>query len=293
MLPRVKRLPFLIATLGLFACEEARHPSPPPPPTGDAPPPPAPRTEPHLADLRQLTFGGENAEAYWSMGGEELIFQARTGDMQCDRIYRMKVADPKQVVPVSNGKGATTCSYFLPGDTDVVFASTESGGDACPPKPSMEFGYTWALYDSYEIYRAKADGTGQVRLTDSPGYDAEATVCKKDGTILFTSVRDGDIDLYRMDADGKNVKRLTTEPGYDGGAFFSDDCSQIVWRASPRASYARRSSSSTSPTPTAPIPCRSPTSTPRPSVHISSPTASASSSAPTTAIPRAASSTSG
>jgi hypothetical protein len=222
----------LIATLGLFACEEARHPSPPPPPTGDAPPPPAPRTEPHLADLRQLTFGGENAEAYWSMGGEELIFQARTGDMQCDRIYRMKVADPKQVVPVSNGKGATTCSYFLPGDTDVVFASTESGGDACPPKPSMEFGYTWALYDSYEIYRAKADGTGQVRLTDSPGYDAEATVCKKDGTILFTSVRDGDIDLYRMDADGKNVKRLTTEPGYDGGAFFSDDCSKIVWRAS-------------------------------------------------------------
>jgi hypothetical protein len=222
----------LFATLGTLACEEARHPSPPPPPTGDAPPTPAAPVEPRLTDLRQLTFGGENAEAYWSMGGEELIFQARTGAMQCDRIYRMKVADPKQVVPVSNGKGATTCSYFLPGDDDVVFASTESGGDACPPKPSMEFGYTWALYDSYEIYRAKADGTGQVRLTDSPGYDAEATVCKKDGSILFTSVRDGDIDLYRMDSDGKNVKRLTSEPGYDGGAFFSDDCSKIVWRAS-------------------------------------------------------------
>jgi Tol biopolymer transport system component len=188
--------------------------------------------EPHLAELRQLTFGGENAEAYWAFSGSELIMQSRTGDMQCDQIYRMNVADPSKKVQVSNGKGATTCSYFLPGDQDVIYASTHLGGDACPPRPDMSHGYTWALYDTYDIFKAKADGSGVVRLTDTKGYDAEGTVCKKDGSIIFTSVRDGDIDLYRMDADGKNVKRLTNTPGYDGGAFFSDDCTKIVWRAS-------------------------------------------------------------
>ena len=188
--------------------------------------------EPHLADIRQLTFGGENAEAYWASSGDELIMQSRTGDMQCDQIYRMNVADPSKKVRVSNGKGATTCSYFFPGDQDVLYASTQLGGDACPPRPDMSHGYTWALYDTYDIFKTKADGSGSVRLTNTPGYDAEATICKKDGSILFTSVRDGDIDLYRMDADGKNVKRLTNTPGYDGGAFFSDDCSKIVWRAS-------------------------------------------------------------
>jgi Iap family predicted aminopeptidase len=202
--------------------------------------------EVHLADLRQLTFGGENAEAYWSNDGTQLILQSRPASASCDRIYRMPLAPllggadagaplPGQtlpMVPVSSGKGATTCSYFLPGDNDVIFASTHLGGDACPPRPDHSQGYVWALYDHYDIFRAKADGSGLVRLTDTPGYDAEGTVCPKDGSIVFTSVRDGDIDLYRMDADGKNVKRLTTGVGYDGGAFFNADCSKIVWRAS-------------------------------------------------------------
>jgi Tol biopolymer transport system component len=225
---------FTFAPLALvtLACEPAAPPDVPPAATASSSAPTTPpSTEPHLADLKQLTFGGENAEAYWSNSGAELIFQARTGDMQCDRIYRMSIADPKPV-PVSSGKGATTCSYFLPGDGDVIYASTHLGGDACPPKPDHSKGYVWALYDSYDIFRAKADGSGVTRLTETPGYDAEGTVCRKDGSILFTSVRDGDIDLYRMDADGKNVKRLTSTPGYDGGAFFSDDCTRIVWRAS-------------------------------------------------------------
>ncbi len=196
----------------------------------------APKLEPHLADLRQLTFGGENAEAYWSTDGRQLILQASIDGAGCDRIYRLEVpAEPGQRprrTQVSSGKGATTCAYFLPGDQDILYASTHLGGDACPPKPDMREGYVWALYDSYDIFRAKADGSGITRLTETPGYDAEATVCKKDGSILFTSVRDGDLELYRMDADGKNVKRLTSTPGYDGGAFFSDDCSKIVWRAS-------------------------------------------------------------
>lgn len=200
--------------------------------------------ETRLADLRQLTRGGENAEAYWSFDGKQLVLQSRQmGSEQCDRIHRMPLAGfmpgdavgnskVPTVLPVSSGKGATTCAYFMPGNQQVIYASTHLGGDACPPKPDHRLGYVWALYDTYDIFKADADGKNITRLTDTKGYDAEATVCSKDGSIIFTSTRDGDIDLYRMDADGKNVKRLTKAPGYDGGAFFNADCSKIVWRAS-------------------------------------------------------------
>jgi Tol biopolymer transport system component len=191
--------------------------------------------EVRLAELRQLTFGGENAEAYWSFDGKQLSFQARRGEMGCDRIFRMTV-DPAAQAPaelqVSSGKGATTCAHFLPGDQELIYASTHLGGEACPPKPDHSMGYVWALYDSYDIFKVNADGSGLTRLTEAPGYDAEGTVCAKDGSILFTSVRDGDLELYRMDRDGKNVRRLTQTPGYDGGAFFNADCTKIVWRAS-------------------------------------------------------------
>jgi Tol biopolymer transport system component len=189
--------------------------------------------EEHLTDLRQLTHGGENAEAYWSPDGRELILQARPTGSGCDRIFRLRLADdPPVLVPVSSGQGATTCSFFLPGNQGVVFASTHLGGAACPPRPDRSQGYVWALYDTYDIFRANADGTGVTRLTDTHGYDAEGTVCPKDGSIIFTSVRDGDLDLYRMDADGNNLRRLTSTVGYDGGAFFNGDCTKIVWRAS-------------------------------------------------------------
>lgn len=194
--------------------------------------------EVHLGELTQLTFGGENAEAYWSFDGQKVILQRRAEGMGCDQIYTLDIFRDGKVVtdqafsPVSSGQGATTCSYFLPGDQDVLYASTHMAGEACPPKPDMSQGYVWALYDSYDIFKANADGSALTRLTEAPGYDAEATVCGVDGSIIFTSVRDGDIELYRMDADGGNVKRLTHSAGYDGGAFFSADCSQIVWRAS-------------------------------------------------------------
>jgi Tol biopolymer transport system component len=193
------------------------------------PGPAASSQEPHLKELRQLTTKGENAEAYWSFDGKQLIFQAHQGE-GCDQIYRMPLGQMPSLV--STGKGATTCAYFLPGDKQIIYASTHLGGDACPPKPDHSQGYVWALYDSYDIFKANADGSGLTRLTETPGYDAEATVCKKDGSIVFTSVRDGDIELYRMKPDGSDVKRLTRTPGYDGGAFFNDDCSKIVWRAS-------------------------------------------------------------
>ncbi len=235
MLNAQSSLASAIALLLAAACAatpaKAPEPAPSPAPTSSA------RTdEPHLGELRQLTFGGENAEAYWAWNARSLILQARVGGAECDRIYQLPVvpAPPgrNQLTQLSNGKGATTCSYFLPGDREFIYASTQLGGEACPPKPDHSQGYVWALYPSYDIFRQKLDGTGVVRLTETPGYDAEGTVCSKDGSIVFTSVRDGDIELYRMDADGKNVKRLTNSVGYDGGAFFNQDCSQIVWRAS-------------------------------------------------------------
>ncbi len=194
--------------------------------------------ESHLQELRQLTFEGENAEAYWSFDGQKVSMQRRSGDAQCDRIYTTKMFEDGQpiaqpeLVQLSSGKGATTCAHYYPDNRSVLYASTHLGGDACPPRPDMSLGYVWALYDSYDIFKSNDDGTNLTRLTEAPGYDAEGTVCGKDGSVVFTSTRDGDIELYRMDADGSNVKRLTFEPGYDGGAFFNADCSKIVWRAS-------------------------------------------------------------
>ncbi len=187
--------------------------------------------EVHLSGVRQLSFGGENAEAYWSFDGTQLIFQTTRPPYACDQIMRMPADGSAQPTLVSTGKGRTTCAYFLPGDREVIYSSTHEVSPDCPTPPDHSQGYVWGLFD-FDIYRAAADGSGLTRMTDSPGYDAEATVCPVDGSIIFTSVRDGDLDLYRMDADGKNVVRLTDTPGYDGGAFFSADCTRIVWRAS-------------------------------------------------------------
>ena len=188
--------------------------------------------EVHLADIRQMTFGGENAEAYWSPDGTELVFQTTRPGIECDQIFRMPVSDPAALTMVSTGKGRTTCAYFTHDSERIVYSSTHEGSEECPPVPDMSQGYVWPIYPDYQIYSVKPDGTDLVKLTDTPAYDAEATVCPVDGSIIFTSTRNGDLDLYRMDADGSNVQQLTDTPGYDGGAFFSQDCSQIVWRAS-------------------------------------------------------------
>ena len=187
--------------------------------------------EKHLTDVRQLTFGGQNAEAYWSADGAELIFQWTPVDAKCDQIYTMKASDGSMKRLVSTGKGRTTCSYFIPGTDRILYSSTHLGGDACPPEPDFSQGYVWPLYTSYDIFTAKTDGSDVQRLTTAPGYDAEATTSVDGKWIAFTSVRDGDIDLYRMRADGTDVTRLTSEPGYDGGAFFSRDGKRICYRA--------------------------------------------------------------
>lgn len=186
--------------------------------------------ERHLADVRQLTSGGQNAEAYWSADGKQLIYQWTPVDAGCDQIYTM-TPDGSMKRRVSTGKGRTTCAYFIPGTDRILYASTHLGGDECPPEPDFSQGYVWPLYQSYDIFTAKSDGSDLKRLTDSPGYDAEATTTVDGKWIVFTSVRDGDIELYRMRADGTEITRLTNEPGYDGGAFFSRDGSRICYRA--------------------------------------------------------------
>lgn len=188
--------------------------------------------EVHLGDVRQLTFGGENAEAYWSPDGKELIFQAAVEPYACDQIFRMPATETGERQLVSTGKGRTTCAYFFPSGERVLYASTHLSDSACPPRPDFSQGYVWPLYETYEMFTARPDGSDLKRLTENDAYDAEGTVCPLDGSILFTSTRDGDLDLYRMDADGGNVRRLTDMPGYDGGGFFSADCTKIVWRAS-------------------------------------------------------------
>jgi Tol biopolymer transport system component len=187
--------------------------------------------EKHLADIRQLTFGGENAEAYFSPDGTKLIFQATIDGRTCDQQYVLDLAsgDTKMV---STGKGRTTCGYFdFPEADRVVYASTAAAGEACPPTPDRSSGYVWPIYDTFELWEAGVDGSQPRRLTNSKGYDAEATWCHRGGKLVFTSTRDGDLDLYEMNEAG-DVKRLTSTPGYDGGAFYNADCTEIVWRAS-------------------------------------------------------------
>jgi len=191
---------------------------------------PAPKqnTEKHLANIKQLTHGGENAEAYFSQDGSHLIFQSTRAGYACDQIYTIKI-DGTEERRVSNGTGRTTCGYYYPGGKSVLFASTHEASKECPPRPSFARGYVWPIYDGYDIYRANPDGSDLKPLTRTPGYDAEATIAS-DGLIVFTSVRDGDMEIYSMKADGSDVKRLTERPGPDGGPFFSWDGKQIAFR---------------------------------------------------------------
>ena len=187
--------------------------------------------EERLASVTQLTFGGQNAEGYWSPEGDRIVYQATPAEGGCDQIYVMG-ADGSDPTLVSTGTGRTTCAYFLPRRNRIVYSSTHAVSEECPPTPDHSRGYVWPLYDSYDIWSANADGTGMKRLTDTGHYDAEATVSTDGKWIVFTSTRDGDIELYKMRTDGSEVTRLTNAPGYDGGAFFSADGTKIVFRAS-------------------------------------------------------------
>ncbi|QXD17242.1 hypothetical protein GQ464_013510 [Rhodocaloribacter litoris] len=196
--------------------------------------------EVHLRNIRQLTFGGNNAEAYWSFDNEQLVFQSdwdAINDQGCDQIYVMNADgrpfdDGQPYRLVSTGRGRTTCGYFLP-DGRVIYASTHAADPACPPTVMFEQGrYVWPIYETYDIYVANADGSGTERLIGGPGYDAEATVSPDGRYVVFTSTRSGDLELWRYEIATGELLQLTHDLGYDGGAFFSPDSKRIVWRAS-------------------------------------------------------------
>jgi TolB protein len=187
--------------------------------------------ERRLANLRQLTFGGQNAEAYWDWTSTRLIFQSTRPPFACDQMFTMR-ADGSDVRLVSTGSGRTTCGFFFPEGRRIIYASTHLGDAACPAPPDRSRGYVWPLYASWDIFAADADGGNLTRLTDNDTYDAEGAVSPDGRQIVFTSLRGGDLDLYVMDAAGGRVRRLTDQPGYDGGAFFSWDGRFIVFRAS-------------------------------------------------------------
>ncbi|MEZ5988669.1 MAG: hypothetical protein R3F30_06020 [Planctomycetota bacterium] len=237
------RLQLLLTLLLLPACGSSKHEAPPSPDhegsghatgaSGYVPAPLQDAREKHLRNIRQLTFGGENAEGYFSSDGKKLVFQARGGTtgFDCDQIFEFDLASNRTRL-VSTGKGRTTCAYYHDGDRRILYASTHLGGDDCPEEPDHSQGYVWPLYDTYDIFSCPVgDPTDLTRLTSTPGYDAEATTCYANDRIVFTSVRDGDIELYSMDGKGGDVRRLTDSVGYDGGAFFSSDGAWLVWRA--------------------------------------------------------------
>ena len=196
--------------------------------------------EKNFENIKQLTFGGDNAEAYWSFDDSKLVFQSNyeKWGVSCDQIfitdtnnYNMNTSIPKMV---STGKGRTTCSYFMPGDSTFIYASTHLSNISCPeePKRRADGKYVWPIYDEFDIFIADLNGNIIKQLTNYPGYDAEPTVSPKGDKIVFTSIRSGDLELYTCDLNGENVKQITDELGYDGGAFFSNDGQKIIFRAS-------------------------------------------------------------
>ncbi len=217
------KLLFLIGCFGLIHFSEAQ-----------------PSESKHLSNITQLTFGGDNAEAYFSFDNKSLCCQITNKEwsLACDQIFDIDIAKatknptyrPKMI---STGKGRTTCSYYMPGNHEILYASTHLGGDSCPPPPPHISGkYLWAIYPEFDIFIADKNGEIKYQLTNTPGYDAEGTVSTDGKKIVFTSTRSGDLELWSMDIDGKNQKQITTGLGYDGGAFFSPDSKQLVFRAS-------------------------------------------------------------
>jgi len=195
--------------------------------------------EDHLENIHQLTYGGDNAEAYWSYDDSKLVFQAtnKNWGTSCDQIYIINTDAKLDSTPapkmISTGNGRTTCSFFMPGDTTIIYASTHLLHDSCPPVPEKTPGvYVWPLYPEFDIFISDLEGNIVTQLTDEPGYDAEATVSPTGDKIVFTSTRSGDIELYVCDLDGSNLVQVTNELGYDGGAFFSPDGTRLVYRTS-------------------------------------------------------------
>lgn len=194
-------------------------------------------SEKHFKNMYQLTNGGDNAETYWSFDNSKLIFQRRNieDSVMCDQIFIANVPKPGEDLEykmISTGKGRTTCSYFLPGDTTAIWASTHLKHENCPPEPDKTNGYVWPLYPEFEIFISDLNGNIKEQLTNDKFYDAEATASPTENKIVYTSTKSGDLELYVLDLTTRKETQITSELGYDGGAFFSPDGTQLIWRSS-------------------------------------------------------------
>ncbi len=226
---RVVSATLLAAFSVTVACTSNASRNAPMPEPGVNLPRPGDPTEPHLANIRQITDGGENAEAYFSRDGKWITFQSSRNGRTCDQQFVMRT-DGSGIRRVSNGNGKTTCGWFLPGGDRLFFGSSHLHDSLCPPKPDPSKGYVWPL-DKFDIFTVNRDGSDMRRLTHYDVYTAEAVLSPDGRTIVFTSLKDGDLEIYTMNVDGTNVKRLTTTAGYDGGPWWSPDGSKIVYRA--------------------------------------------------------------
>jgi Tol biopolymer transport system component len=202
----------------------------------------------HLANIRQVTYGFAKAgEGYFRPDGNAVIFQAVSNvppsafhvpqpDEDGYQIFTVDLRPDAAATRVSTGKGRCTCAFYHPDGKSILFASThlDPTTEVAEPKGpaySRTERYRWEFPDAMDIFRADTDGKNLVRLTETPGYDAEASYSPDGQSIVFTSFRDGDAEIYIMDADGKNPRRMTHAKGYDGGPFFSPDGKRIIYRS--------------------------------------------------------------
>ncbi len=197
------------------------------------------QTEKHFKKITQLTFGGDNAEAYFSPDGEKFCFQSnnKKWGLSCDQIFMMNLSNPlkdstDKAKMINTGIGRTTCSFYMPDSKNILYASTHLSSNMCPESPVVKDKYVWGIFSSFDIFVSDESGNSIKQLTNQAGYDAEATVSPLGDKIVFTSTRNGDLDLYTMNIDGSDVKQITFGLGYDGGAFFSPNGKQLVFRSS-------------------------------------------------------------
>ena len=194
--------------------------------------------ESNLKNLRQLTFGGDNAEAYFSPDGKNLTLQITNPQfgIECDQIYLLDLQkenhSPEDLKLISTGYGRTTCSFFMPDGKHILYASTHEGGHACPAPPKSTDGkYLWAIYPEFDIYVADLNGNVVKQLTNSPGYDAEAVVSPDGKKIIMSFAQEGNSDIYTMDIKTRVVEKLTDHPSIDTSPSYSPDGSYITFNS--------------------------------------------------------------
>ena len=205
-----------------------------------------------LTKIRQLSFAGRRTgEGYFSADGRQLVFQSeREPGNPFYQIYHADL-ESGETRRVSPGIGKTTCGWIHPRDGRVLFSSTHHDPSSraqqtaeLEKRASGEASrYSWDYDPEYELYVSTPGSDALVRLAPAYGYDAEASISPDGEWVVFTSNRHAyagpgqvlenpsvEMDLYRVRMDGTDLQRLTEAAGYDGGAFFSADGSQIVWR---------------------------------------------------------------